>query len=170
MLINARLLAVGGVLAALAALFQLIPAFLSEAFLFISILSSMPVLVAAKFKPQVGLMVYTVAGMLILSISTHEAIFFVLVNGIIGLVLGSGWYFTISGLFTIPITAAAVTVTISCINFFAGIPVLWVNSGYDFITQFSLFFVILLFYCSLYWFGAKVLVSRLDYIHEIFKV
>ena len=55
----------GGLLAVISAILQCIPAFLSEAFIFLTVLSTIPIYIIAKKQPTLGILSYIIAFILI---------------------------------------------------------------------------------------------------------
>jgi hypothetical protein len=80
---DTRHIAIGGLLALFAWLFQLSPVVFSEIFIFITILSSIPVYIGSRIQPKIGVMIYVIAGFLISMLSPHEGIFFFFTSRIV---------------------------------------------------------------------------------------
>lgn len=89
-----RIIVLGALLAALAALFQLIPYFFSEMLVLLTIFSGLPIYIISRIKPKVGVLSYIVASAIIIFFTLHEGLFFLCTNGIIGLSLGICNYYT----------------------------------------------------------------------------
>lgn len=53
---NTKTIVLGGLLACLAALFQVLPLFLSEAFVILTIFSSIPIYIICKINPRIGIL------------------------------------------------------------------------------------------------------------------
>jgi len=114
---------IGGVLSLLAVLFQSIPVFFSEVFIFATILSTIPIYIATRINTQVGILSYFVVGIIIILFSVHEGIFFFCTNGILGLSLGiSSNYFNERAL-RVLLSGIGLTIGLSTLNYLIGIPV-----------------------------------------------
>lgn len=83
-----KLITTGGLLICLTVLFQIIPVILSELFVFATMVSALPIYIISRINPQTGVIAYSAAAVLIFSVSTHEALFFLCTNGPVGLSLG----------------------------------------------------------------------------------
>lgn len=113
----------GALLAAIAAIFQLTPVLLSEAAVILTILSTLPVYLSSRLKPSVGVMTYFVAAILIFLFSTHEALFFMCTNGVVGLSLGICRYFKLKRHITLLISTITLTSSLGIMNYGIGIPI-----------------------------------------------
>ena len=129
----------GGLLAVISAILQCIPAFLSEAFIFLTILSTIPIYIIAKKQPVLGILSYIITFILISFISPHENIMFIFTNGILGLSLGICNYFTDKKRLICSISAILLTISICIVNFIIGINII----GFSF--NLSLLPIVLIF-------------------------
>jgi hypothetical protein len=118
-----KIVVIGALFAAIAALFQLIPILLSEVFVLLTIFSAVPIYIVSRINPKVGVLTYFVASMLIMLLSIHEGLFFLCTNGIIGISLGICSYYTKMKAITWFLSSLVLTVTLSIMNYGIGIPV-----------------------------------------------
>lgn len=126
-MLNTKTVIIGALLAALAVLFQLVPVFFSEIFIFLTIFSAVPIYIAARINPKAGFLSYLVAGNLVMFFSTHEGLFFLCTNGIIGVSLGICGYYEKKKITTWLISSAVLTAALSIMNYGIGIPVFGSN-------------------------------------------
>jgi hypothetical protein len=122
-MVNTKILVIGALFAIMAALFQVFPVIFSEVFVFLTIFSAIPIYIVARISPKAGVLAYLVAAMLIMIISTHEGLFFLCTNGIIGCSLGISSYYTNKKAIIWVCSSIALTMTLSIINYGIGIPV-----------------------------------------------
>lgn len=148
---NTKTVVVGALLAVIAALFQVIPVFLSELFVILTILSAVPIYIVSRLSPKIGLLSYFTASMLIMLISTHEGIFFLCTNGIIGISLGICSYYTKKKTITWLISSVILTITLSIMNYGIGIPVFGTNIPGGIIIQLAILFIFSVVYNIFYY-------------------
>lgn len=86
--ITARIIAAGGICTTLSVLLQLAPLYFPGLGLMLSPLGSLPVIFAALYSVTCGSFTYLCTGLIILVISPHESVIFLLTTGILGLALG----------------------------------------------------------------------------------
>lgn len=122
-MVNTKTLVIGALFAIMAALFQVLPVLLSEAFVLFTIFSAIPIYIVARISPKAGALSYLVAAMLIMTISTHEGLFFLCTNGAIGCSLGICSYYTNKKAIIWVCSSIALTMTLSIMNYGIGIPV-----------------------------------------------
>ena len=122
-MVNTKTLVIGALFAIMAALFQALPIIFSEVFVFLTIFSAIPIYVVARISPKAGVLSYVVAAMLLMIISTHEGLFFLCTNGIIGCSLGISRYYTNKKAIIWVCSSIALTMTLSIMNYGIGIPV-----------------------------------------------
>lgn len=160
-IINTRMIVLGGMLTGASVLFQVFPVVFTEFFVIVTMLASLPVYIASRIRPSLGITVFVASGILIWFISPHEGIFFLFANGPTGLLLGVGNYY-IKQTHLIPvITALITTITLSLVNYLIGIPVFGLEfkiSGWLFIIC---LYVFLLIYNYLYLFFLKYIFNHL---------
>lgn len=113
----------GGLLACMAVLFQILPLFLSEAFAVLTMFSAIPVYIICRINPRIGISSTMVSFFLISLFTTHEALFFICTNGPIGASLGCCSHITSNKKFIIPISSFILSCTLSIMNFIIGIPI-----------------------------------------------
>lgn len=87
---NPRTVAIITGLTVLAAGIQLLPAFCSGVSLWLSIISALPVFLITRHRPLLGPLVYWIIGIATLLANALAGIFFLLVNGPLGVSLGIG--------------------------------------------------------------------------------
>jgi len=122
-MINTKTIVIGALFAAIAALLQLTPVFLSEMVLFLTIFSAVPIYIVSRINPKAVVLSYFVASMIVMLLSVHEGLFFLCTNGIIGLSLGICSYYTKMKGITWLISSLILTITLSILNYGIGIPV-----------------------------------------------
>lgn len=148
-IINTKSIVIGGMLTGIATLFQVVPAMFTETFVFITIISSLPIYLASRVSISVGLTAFFATSILIWFLSPHEAIFFIFGNGPLGLSLGVGTSLIKRKYVTILVTAIVTTVTVSCINYLIGIKVFMVEFNSP-LLFFAGLFMFLLLYSRIY--------------------
>ncbi|MFL0266758.1 hypothetical protein [Candidatus Clostridium radicumherbarum] len=157
---NTKTVVVGALLAVIAALFQVIPVFLSELFVILTILSAVPIYIVSRLSPKIGLLSYFTASMLIMLISTHEGIFFLCTNGIIGISLGICSYYTKKKTITWLISSVILTITLSIMNYGIGIPVFGTNIPGGIIIQLAILFIFSVVY-NIFYYNFSSLIFKL---------
>ncbi len=85
---SAQTVSVGGILTALAILFQSAPIFLPVMGLILSPLSTLPITLATMRSRYLGMMVYLSSTLILLLLNPQEAIIFMMTTGLLGLSLG----------------------------------------------------------------------------------
>jgi len=155
-------LVIGALLAVITAFFQVMPVLFSEVFLFLTIFSAAPIYIVSRINPKAGALSYLVAGMLVMFISTHEGLFFLCTNGIIGVSLGACSYYTNRKTIIFIISSIALTITLSIMNYGIGIPIFGSKMTGGMIIQLGILFLLSLV-CNIiyYWFS--------DFIFKILK-
>ncbi|MEQ8199225.1 MAG: hypothetical protein ABRQ27_14700, partial [Clostridiaceae bacterium] len=118
-----KIIVIGAFLSVIAAVFQLIPALLSEVFVLLTIFSAVPVYIVSRISPKAGVMSYFVTGIIVMIASVHEGLFFLCTNGIVGLSLGVCSYYIKSRAAIWFLSSAALTITLCIMNYGIGIPV-----------------------------------------------
>jgi len=120
---NTKTVVIGALFAVIAALIQLVPILLSEIFVFFTIFSAVPIYIVSRINPKAGVLSYFVASMIVMLLSTHEGLFFLCTNGIVGISLGIGCYYTKMKAITWFLSSLVLTITLSIMNYGIGIPV-----------------------------------------------
>jgi hypothetical protein len=118
-----KIIVIGALMAAVAAMFQSLPVLLSEVFVLLTIISAIPIYIASRINPLSGILSYIVAFVLIFMVSTHEALFFMCTNGIVGLSLGLCRYYKLKKPIIILISSFTMTISLSIMNYGIGIPI-----------------------------------------------
>lgn len=149
-MMNTKDLAIGAMFAALAAAFQVVPAFFSEAFVFITMLSALPMYVISRKKPSIGLMSFFAATIVILLFSPHEGMFFVFTNGSIGLILGTSTYYFKAKFPVVFACTFVEVILLTILNFGIGVPILGDGVTVAGVSECLLLFVGLFLYIIIY--------------------
>ena len=157
-----KTLVIGALLAVIAAFFQVVPVLFSEVVIFITIFSAVPIYIVSRINPKAGILSYLVAGMLIVIISTHEGLFFLCTNGVIGVSLGICRYYTNRKTIIYIISSLALTITLSIMNYGIGIPILGTKIPGGMIIQLVILFFISLICNIIYYYFS-------DYIFRILR-
>lgn len=123
MMTNTKKIAAGGLLAGLAAMFQLAPFLFSELFALFTLLSAMPIYIISRLSPRIGLGAAFITCVLTTVLSPHEGLLFLFTNGPVGLSLGICCYYKTRDTTNILITSLILTITLCIMNFIIGIPV-----------------------------------------------
>lgn len=122
-----KLLVVGALMACIAALFQITPVYLSEAFVILTMFSAIPIFIIAWIKPKIGIAASLASFILISLLSIHEAMIFAFANAPVGIVLGCCSHYTNKKHFIVPIAATVQSCTLIILNFAIGIPIFGVS-------------------------------------------
>ena len=139
---STKQLALAGIFTGLAVLFQVIPCFFSELFIPVTIISTLPIYLISRIKPQIGMASYMAAALLISLISIHEGVFFLCTNGLLGFTLGMSLSKTKKKYVAICIASSALTLSLVFITFILGISVFGFKTLTGILPQ---MFVLLLF-------------------------
>ena len=137
-------------MACIAALIQITPLFLSEAFVILTMFSAIPIYIICKINPKIGVVSTIVSFLIINLLSTHEALFFICSNGPIGTALGYCSYFTSNKKIIIFVSSVILSITISIMNFIIGIPVFGTPLPGTIITQILILLIFSLVYSLIY--------------------
>lgn len=151
-MIDTKTVVIGALFAIIAALFQAIPILLSEIFVLFTIFSAVPIYIVSKINPKVGVLSYFVASMLILLISTHEGLFFLFTNGIIGVSLGTCSYYTKKKVVIWFLSSFVLTITLCIMNYGIGIPVFGTKIPGAVIIQLVMLFLFSAVYSIIYYY------------------
>lgn len=122
-----KIIVVGVLMAAVATIIQSIPAFLSESFALLTIFSTIPIYTAARTNPAAGAVSYVTTAVLVLFASSHEALFFLFTNGIVGISLGTTSFFKMKKIPALAASSGILTVALYIINYGIGFPVMGVT-------------------------------------------
>ncbi len=141
-----KIIFIGALMAAVATVFQSIPALLSESFALLTTLSAIPVYLAARTNPAAGALSYFTTAVLVLFVSSHEALFFLFTNGVVGVSLGICCYLKQKKINTLVICAFVLTIALCIINYGIGYPVLGVPVPGVIIVQLLILFLFSLIY------------------------
>lgn len=149
---NTKTIVIGSLLAAIAAIFQLIPVFLTEGLVFLTILSAIPIYLISIINPKVGLLSYIITGILVMIFSIHEGLFFLCTNGVVGMSLGMSSYYTKKKLIIWAISSITLTISLSIMNYVIGIPVFGFKIPGGMPIQIVILFVFSLIYNIIYYY------------------
>ncbi len=145
-MINTKTLVIGAFLAVISALLQITPVIFSEMFVFVTVFSALPIYIISRISPKTGVLAYFSASLLIIMISTHEGLFFLCTNGIVGLLLGGCCHYTNKKILIWSISASSLAAALGVINYGIGIPVFGTSLPGTVIIQ----VLTLLFFSALY--------------------
>lgn len=152
-----KTIVIGSLLASIAALFQLMPVFYSEVFLFLTIFSAVPIYLVARISPKAGLLSYIVAAMLVMIFSMHEGLFFLFTNGIVGLSLGICSFYTEKRRFIWTLSSIILTIALVIINYGIGIPIFGSKIPGIMVVQIAIIFLVSTIYIiSHYYFSSFI--------------
>ncbi|AGK96990.1 hypothetical protein [Clostridium pasteurianum] len=160
-MINTKTVVIGALFAAIAALFQLIPTFFSEIFVFFTIFSAVPIYIVSRINPKAGVLSYFVASMIVMLFSTHEGLFFLFTNGIIGISLGICSYYMKTKAIIWFLSSLALTSTLSIMNYGIGIPVFGSKIPGIIIIQISIIFLFSTIYNIIYYYFSSFIFNIL---------
>lgn len=149
---NTKTIVIGSLLAAIAAIFQLIPVFLTEGLVFLTILSAIPIYLISIINPKVGLLSYIITGILVMIFSIHEGLFFLCTNGVVGMSLGISSYYTKKKLIIWAISSITLTISLSIMNYGIGIPIFGFKIPGGIPIQVVILFVFSLIYNIIYYY------------------
>lgn len=159
---NINVLVLGGLMSCIAAIFQIMPVFLTEVFVFITAFSAVPVYIIAHMNPKVGLLTVAASFFLVSLFSIHEAGFFLFTNGILGFTSGFISHHTKRGSVIVLISALVLTCSLCVLSFFIGIPVFGISlPGDTVILQIFAILVFTLIYSFLFYKLCILIVKRL---------
>lgn len=147
---SAKLIVLGSFMAIIAFIFQIIPVLFSEAFIFVTILSGIPIYISARKKPIIGLLTYIVAGILVVLLSVHEGFFFFFTNGIVGLSLGMSNFYIEKSIVNGIIGGIILTISLSIMTFVFGINIFGKKFSFHILIQLIILTIFSLLYCLIY--------------------
>jgi predicted Abi (CAAX) family protease len=120
---NLNVIVLGGLMTCLSAIFQILPVFLSEAAVIITVFSSVPIYIIARINPKVGFLAVAASFFLVSFFSLHEAGLFLFTNAPVGFSLGFFNYHTQRTSIIILMSSIILTFSLCILNFLIGIPV-----------------------------------------------
>lgn len=145
-MINTRTIMIGALFAAIAALFQLVPVLFSELFLFFTVFSVVPIYIVSRISPKAGIASYLAASTIIIFLSIHEGLFFLCINGIVGMSLGICGHYTRKKIIIWTLSSIVLTITLSIINYGVAIPILGMQIPGKITVQILIIFLISIAY------------------------
>ncbi|WP_455714498.1 hypothetical protein [Anaerosporobacter sp.] len=111
----------GGMLTALAVLFQSAPVFLAALGLLLSTLSTLPIAIAAVSNVSLGFCVLLSSALILTLISVQEAIILLLSTGLLGIVIGALLYKK-GIIISIVFSSISLALGMICLTYIIGIP------------------------------------------------
>lgn len=115
-----KFLCIGGMLTALAVIFQSAPVFIPGLGLALSPISTLPIAIAGVFNIFLGIIVYFSSALILTIVSVQESMIFLFTTGLLGIVIGALLYrkrIIISTLFS----SIALTLGMICLTYIVGI-------------------------------------------------
>lgn len=140
----------GGLLICLSVLLQLLPAAFGEIFIIATILSAVPIYIMSRSNPKAGFTAYIITGVLIYTFNSHEGMFFLFTNGLVGFSIGAFSYITKSKIIISILSGVILTFSLAIVNFLIGIPVLGVNFPGSILIQIPVLMAFSIVYCFMY--------------------
>lgn len=156
-----KTIVIGALMAAIAAVFQSLPVLFSEVFILLTIISAIPIYISSRINPLSGILSYIVAGTLIFFISTHEGLFFLCTNGIVGLALGLCRYYKLKMFLTIIVSMVIMTVALSIMNYGIGIPIFGAALPGPLMIQLLILLAFSAVYCFIYLMVSDAIYKRI---------
>lgn len=158
---NIRIIALGAIFAAIAALFQLIPFFFTEIFVLLTIISALPIYTISRLNPKAGILSYIVAGNIVMLFSVHEGLLFLCTNGMIGVSLGVCCYYMKRKLIIWLSSSILLTTALSVVNYGIGIPVLGGDIPGIIVIQLAILQSFSFLYNIIYYYFSNMIYGRL---------
>lgn len=156
-----RALAIGGILTGLAVLFQTIPAILTETFVFMTVVSTLPVYLASRLSPKTGLCTFSAAAVLVMLVSLHEGLLFIFTNGILGLISGIASYYFKRKIITALMSSLVLTCSLGVVNYIICIPVFGFKIPGAIWMQLAGIFVFSFIYSSVYLYVSNIIFDKM---------
>ncbi|MBW4828312.1 MAG: hypothetical protein KZY61_03435 [Clostridiaceae bacterium] len=147
---DTKLIILGSFMAIIAFIFQVIPVLFSEVFVFVTVLSGIPIYISARKKPVIGFLTYIVADVLVALLSVHEGFFFFFTNGIVGLSLGISNFYIKKSIINGIIGGIILTISLSIMTFIFGINIFGKELSFHILIQLIILAIFSLFYCLIY--------------------
>lgn len=113
-------------------------------------LSALPIYILARMNPRAGVIGFIAADILIFCFNSHEGLFFLFTNGIVGLSLGILSFYTQSRLLISLGSGLSLAFSLSIMNFIIGISVFIIQTPGTFLIQISIVLLFSICYCSIY--------------------
>ena len=161
-MLNTKTLIIGSLLAVIAALFQSVPVLFSEIFVLVTVFSAIPIYIVSRINPKAGILSYFVASIIVMLISTHEGLFFLCTNGIIGVSLGICNYYTKRKINIWFISSIILTAALSVMNYGIGIPVFATKIPGGLLIQLSILFLFSAIYNIIYYYFSSFIFNFLN--------
>lgn len=133
----------------------------SEIFVLLTLFSAVPIYIVSRINPKAGALSYFVASLLVMLISTHEGIFFLCTNGIVGLSLGTCSYYTKKRILIWFISSLILTITLSFMNYVVGIPIFGAKIPGAMIIELVIIFVFSCVYNTIYYYFSNFIFKLL---------
>lgn len=156
-----KILVLGALMACISALFQIIPVFLSEAFVMLTVFSAIPIYIISRMNLKIGIATGIISFVIISFFSMHEALFFIFTNGTVGVSLGCITHYTSRKVILLPLAAAILSAALSILNFAIGIPIFGAPIPGSEIVQMLIIFTFAFIYCFIYSFLCELVFKKL---------
>ena len=160
-----KYLVLGSLLAVISSIFQCIPALFSEVFIFLTIFSAIPIYYMARKQPNIGILTYLIAFILITIISPHENIMFLFTNGVVGLSLGFFTYYIDEKVLVSLLSGFILSISICILNFIIGINVIGFTINFAIIPLICIFLFSFI-YCLVFNILCSSIYNRCDAIYK----
>lgn len=154
-----KIIVIGSLFTTIAALFQLTPIFFSEFFIFMTILSAVPIYIVSRINSKAGVLSYLAASMIVMTLSVHEGLFFLCTNGILGLSLGICSNYTQKKTIIWFVGSLILTIALSIMNYGIGIPVFGIKVPGAMTVQVAIIFLVSLV-CNIFYYYLTSFVFR----------
>lgn len=136
----------------ISAIFQILPVFLTEAAVILTVFSAVPIYIISRINPKVGFLTVAASFLIVSFFSFHEAGLFLFTNAPVGFSLGLFSYYTQRASFIVPMSSIILTCCLCILNFLIGIPIFGVPMpGETIIFQISVILVFTLIYNFLFY-------------------
>lgn len=106
-----------GILTGLAIVLQVLPGLLSTQAVLLTVLSALPIFIITRIQPILGPLAYWLAGLLLFVVAPQQSVFFILVNGPLGVLLGIGPLYSGDNRLISLITGMVVAINVGIILF-----------------------------------------------------
>lgn len=116
-----RFICIGAMLTAIAVLFQSAPVFLPAIGLTLSPLSTLPIAIAAVMSISLGFTVFLASALILVFVSSQEAIILLFTTGLLGIVMGALLYRK-GIILSIFLSSIALTLGMLALTYIVGIP------------------------------------------------
>jgi hypothetical protein len=157
-----KILVTGAFLVGIAVAFQIMPVLFTEALVFLTMFSALPIYIVARLQPRLGFAGFIAAALVTMLFSVHEALFFLCTNGPVGLSLGITRYYTPKNRYVVLISGLILSISLCIMNYGIGIPVFGTQIPGSIPVQLTLLIVFSTFYSLIYCIFAEFVYKRLN--------